>query len=91
MKHTGKKAKRDRKLKLPLETELVFREYVSVYHLTDKLFPYTSRFVESLISDVVQAIRGTKESDCQYLRDMYAVRCLKWGEDIQVVLKKLGL
>src|SRR5438046_3436075 len=41
IKHTGKKVKKDRKLKLPQETEPVFRDYVSLYHITDVLFPYT--------------------------------------------------
>lgn len=91
MKHTGKKMKKDRKLKLPQETEPVFRDYVSVYHVADMLFPYTPRFLESLITETARQSGVKKKVTASILRDTYAVRCLKRGEDIELVLKKLGL
>jgi len=91
VKHTSKKVKKDRKLKLPQETEPVFRDYVSVSHITDVLFPYTPRFVESLITDIARRSGVQKKVTASILRDTYAVRCLKRGEDIELVLKKLGL
>jgi site-specific recombinase XerD len=45
IKHTGKKEKKSRKLKLPTEITPVFTDYVSVYKVDDLLFPYTPRFV----------------------------------------------
>ncbi len=91
VKHTSKKVKKDRKLKLPQETEPVFRDYVSVYHITDVLFPCTPRFVESLTTDIAQRSGVQKKVTASILRDTYAVRCLKRGEAIELVLKKLGL
>lgn len=91
VKHTGKKVKKDRKLKLPQETEPVFRKYETTYHITDVLFPYTPRFVESLISEIANRSGVQKKVTAGILRDTYAVRCLNRGEGIDLVLKKLGL
>jgi site-specific recombinase XerD len=91
VKHTGKKVKKDRKLKLPQETTTVFQEYVTTYHITDVLFPYTPRFVESLISQVASRSDVQKRVTAGILRDTFAVRCLNRGEGIDLVLQKLGL
>jgi hypothetical protein len=40
IKHTGKKEKKSRKLKLPTEITPIFTDYVSVYKVDDLLFPY---------------------------------------------------
>ena len=45
IKHTGKKEKKSRKLKLPSDIIPVFNDYVSAYKVDDLLFPYTPRFV----------------------------------------------
>jgi site-specific recombinase XerD len=55
------------------------------------LFPYTPRFVESLISQVASRSNVQKKVTAGILRDTFAVRCLNRGEGIDLVLKKLGL
>jgi site-specific recombinase XerD len=54
LKHTGKKAKKDRKLKLPHEIVSVFHDYVKRYGITDFLFPYTPRFIEMVLTDTAK-------------------------------------
>jgi len=53
-KHTGKKVKKDRKLKLPPEIVPVFADFVGQYTITDVLFSYTPRFLEMLLSDTAK-------------------------------------
>src|SRR3954464_14619915 len=45
VKHTAKKAKKDRKLKMPMEIGMVFNDYVERYEVDDSLFPYSQRFI----------------------------------------------
>ena len=54
VKHTGKKVKKDRKLKLPPEMVPVFADYIGQYTISDSLFPYTPRFIEMLLSDTAK-------------------------------------
>ena len=54
IKHTGKKEKKSRKLKLPIEIIPVFNDYVDTYKVDDVLFPYTQRFVRYLITETAQ-------------------------------------
>src|SRR5688572_2936207 len=54
IKHTGKKEKKSRKLKLPPEIIPVFNDYVDAYKAADLLFPYTQRFVRYLITETAQ-------------------------------------
>ena|SRR6266566_9949657 len=91
VKHTGKKVKKDRKLKLPPEIVPVFADYVGQYAITDLLFPYTPRFIEMLLSDVAQRAGVQKKVTAGILRDTYVVWSLKRGEGIETVLKKIGL
>jgi len=91
VKHTGKKVKKDRKLKLPPEIVPVFADYVGQYTITDLLFPYTPRFIEMLLSDVAQRAGVQKKVTAGILRDTFVVWSLKRGEGIETVLKKIGL
>jgi len=91
VKHTAKKAKKDRKLKLPLEITTVFQDYVERYGVDDLLFPYTRRFVQYLIADTAEKAGIKKQVSAQILRDTCAVRQLKRGEGIERVLQRLGL
>src|ERR671937_760637 len=50
VRHTGRKEKKSRKLKLPLSIVPVFAEYVKRYHVEDVLFPVTQRFIRYLIT-----------------------------------------
>jgi site-specific recombinase XerD len=91
VKHTGKKIKKDRKLKLPPEIVPVFTDYVTQYGITEALFPYTPRFIEMLLSDIAKRAGVQKKVTAGILRDTYVVRSLKRGEGIENVLKKIGL
>jgi site-specific recombinase XerD len=91
VKHTGKKVKKDRKLKLPPEIVPVFTDYVGQYKVTDILFPYTPRFIEMLLSDTAKKAGVRKKVTAGILRDTFVVRSLKRGEGIENVLRKIGL
>jgi site-specific recombinase XerD len=91
VKHTAKKAKKDRKLKLPLEITTVFQDYLERYEVGDMLFPYTRRFVQYLIAETAEKAGIQKQVSAQILRDTCAVRQLKRGEGIERVLQRLGL
>jgi site-specific recombinase XerD len=91
IKHAGKKAKKDRKLKLPMEITTVFKDYVERYGVDDVLFPYTQRFVRLLITETAEKAGVKKKVSAQILRDTCAVRQIKRGEGIEKVLLRLGL
>jgi site-specific recombinase XerD len=91
VKHTGKKVKKDRKLKLPHEIVAVFDDYVKRYSITDLLFPYTPRFIEILLTVTAKKAKITKKVTAGILRDTCAVRQLRRGEGIERVLQRLGL
>jgi site-specific recombinase XerD len=91
VKHIGKKGKKSRKLKLPIEITMVFKDYVERYKVDDSLFPYTQRFVRYLITETAGKAGIKKKVSAQILRDTCAVRQLKRGEGIEKVLQRLGL
>jgi site-specific recombinase XerD len=91
LKHTGKKVKKDRKLKLPHEILPVFNDYVKRYGITEVLFPYTPRFIEMVLTDTVKRAELQKKVTAGILRDTFVVRCLKRGEAVENVLIKIGL
>jgi site-specific recombinase XerD len=91
VKHTGRKVKKDRKLKLPPELVPVFADYVGQYAISDILFPYTPRFIEMLLADTAKRAGVQKKVTAGILRDTFVVRSLKRGEGIDNVLRKIGL
>jgi site-specific recombinase XerD len=91
VKHTGRKVKKDRKLKLPPEMVPVFTDYVKQYAITDMLFPYTPRFIEMLLADTAKRAGVQKKVTAGILRDTFVVRSLKRGEGIEGAFKKIGL
>jgi site-specific recombinase XerD len=91
IKHTGKKEKKSRKLKLPTDIIAVFTDYVAAYKVDDALFPYTQRFLRLLISETAKKAGIKKRVSAQILRDTCAVRQIKRGEGIERVLLRLGL
>jgi integrase len=91
VKHTGKKEKKSRKLKLPVEILPVFNDYVDSYKVDDVLFPYTPRFVRYLITETAEKAGVKKKVSAQILRDTCAIRQLRRGEGIERVLARLGL
>jgi site-specific recombinase XerD len=91
IRHTGRKEKKSRKLKLPLAIVPVFSDYVERYQVTDVLFPYTQRFIRYLISQTAATAGIKKRVSAQILRDTCAVRQLRRGEGMERVLRRLGL
>ena len=91
IKHTGKKEKKSRKLKLPVDIIPVFTDYVAGYKVDDVLFPYTPRFVRYLITEIAEKAGVKKKVSAQILRDTCAIRQLRRGEGIERVLMRLGL
>ena len=91
VKHSGKKEKKSRKLKLPVEIIPVFNNYVAAYKVDDVLFPYTPRFIRYLITETAEKAGVKKKVSAQILRDTCAIRQLKRGEGIERVLERLGL
>jgi integrase/recombinase XerD len=91
IRHTGRKEKNSRKLKLPLAIVPVFSDYVERYQVTDALFPVTPRFIRYLISQTAAKAGIKKRVSAQILRDTCAVRQLRRGEGIERVLQRLGL
>ena len=69
VKHTGKKEKKSRKLKLPIEIIPVFNNYVDRYDVDDLLFPYTQRFLRYLITETAAKAGIKKKVSAQILRD----------------------
>jgi integrase/recombinase XerD len=91
IRHTGRKEKKSRTLKLPVSIVPVFSDYISRYQVTDALFPYTQRFIRYLISETAAKAGIKKRVSAQILRDTCAVRQLRRGEGIERVLQRLGL
>src|SRR5262245_50709788 len=77
IKHTGKKEKKSRTLKLPTAITPVFKDYVATYRVDDSLFPYTQRFLRLLITDTATKAGVKKKVSAQILRDTCAVRQLR--------------
>ncbi len=91
IKHTGKKIKKDRKLKLPREILPVLEEYRETYHITDTLFPFPQRTLRHYLTTAGQRAKLSKPVSVQLLRDTCAVRLITHGGPIDTVLTKLGL
>lgn len=91
VKHSGKQVHKDRKLKLPPEIIPVYEDYMKLYKVTDKLFPYTSRFIELLLKSAAQQANLHKKVTAGILRDTFVVQSLKHGAKLEDVLKKIGL
>jgi site-specific recombinase XerD len=91
VKHTGKKVSKDRKLKLPAELAPVYEEYLTKYGINEIVFPYTPRFIEMLLAGVAKRANLQKKVTAGILRDSFVVRSIKRGEDIDLVLRKIGL
>jgi integrase/recombinase XerD len=91
VKHTGKKEKKSRKLKLPVDIIPVFTDYTAGYKVDDVLFPYTPRLVGYLITETAEKAGVKKKVSAQILRDTCAIRQLRRGDGIERVLERLGL
>lgn len=91
IKYTGKKALKSRKLQLPAAIMPVFADYRTRYIIQEKLFPYTPRLIEYILTATAARAGITKKVTAQILRDTCAVRLLNRGQPLERVLLKLGL
>ena len=91
VKHTGKQARKDRKLRLPPDIIPVFEDYVAQYSITVTLFPYTPRFIEQLLSESGKQANLQKKVTASILRDTFVVRSVKRGMKLEDALRKIGL
>jgi integrase len=91
VKHSGKQVVKDRALKLPSHVAQVFDDYTKQYGVTDALFPYTARFIETVITDVSKQANIPKKVTPGLLRDMFVVRSVKGGMKLEDALEKIGL
>ncbi|MFQ5850973.1 MAG: tyrosine-type recombinase/integrase [Candidatus Binatia bacterium] len=82
---------RERKLQLPAEFTEVFEKYLEEYRPQGTLFECTGRNLDLILKSAAEKAGIEKPVSCQVLRDTYAVRQLKAGENIEKVLEKLGL
>lgn len=87
----GSNPYKERRLALPAEFTSAFEDYLKRYQIDDKLFPFTERNLNYILESLAQRAGVKKRISCQVLRDTFAVRQLKAGEDIDTVFKKLGL
>src|SRR3954453_21048931 len=83
VKHSGRSAKKDRKLKLPVEITIVFSDYFGRYGVYDVLYPYTQRFIQLVITETAKKAGVKKQVSAQILRDTCAVRQLNRGEGME--------
>lgn len=91
VKHEGKKVVKDRKVKLSAEIRPVFYDYLSLYNITDLLFPYTHRTIELTLKETAEKAGIKKKVTAQILRDTFIVRELNRGKSMSDVLTKAGL
>lgn len=91
VKHTGKQACKDCKLRLPLDIIPALEDYEEQYSVTNTLFPYTGRFIKQLLSDSGKRAKLQKKVTASILRDTFVVRSLKQSMPLADVLRKVGL
>lgn len=83
---------KQRVLLLPADFVPAYKEYMEMYNPQGVLFPMTERNLNLILKSIAKrAGVDEKKVSCQTLRDTYAVRRVRAGEDIDTVLKRLGL
>ena len=82
---------KQRRLKLHSEFSPVYQVYIEKYGVTGVLFPFTERNLTYILSGVTQKAEVKRKVSAQILRDTCAVRQLRVGEQITVVLRRLGI
>lgn len=91
IKHDRAQQVRDRKLKLPDDIEKPYKEYVERYHIDDRLFPITARFMQQIIEKAAKDAGLRKHVSPRLLRDVFIMRCRKGGDSWEMVAAKAGL
>lgn len=91
IKHSGKLAYKDRRLKLPGQIAQVFADYTHQHGISGLLFPYTPRFLEQMLAEAARNAKITKKVSAGILRDMFVVRSVKQGMKLEDAFAKIGL
>jgi site-specific recombinase XerD len=91
IKHSGKQAKKDRKVALPARFTAVYNQYLERYPVEDKLFPFTDRFMQMIFADLKRKTGIEKELTPKTLRHTHVVRAYKRGEDFEIIFDRIGL
>lgn len=85
-------AKKDRKVDLPPEFPVVYRDYIALYPVeTDFVFPFSRMGLHKMIVDLQGRVGIKVKLSAQVLRDTCAARRIRAGEPPLEVMKSLGL
>ena len=82
---------KERSLRLPLDFVASYRNILRDHASGDKLFDYSERKLNYVLKEIADRAGIRKKVSCQILRDSFAVRLLKAGESMDIMLEKLGL
>jgi site-specific recombinase XerD len=91
IKHSGKQSKKDRKVALPARFTAVYSQYLEKYQVADKLFPFTSRFMQMIFTELKRKTGIDKELTAKTLRHTHVVRAYKRGEGFEIIFDRIGL
>ncbi len=81
---------KERRLALSPETGAILKEYMEQYQPQERLFPWTARNLEYVLTDLAK-VAGLDSLSFETLRMTAAVRDLKGGMDEERLRRKLGL
>ena len=91
IKHSGKQSKKDRKVALPARFTAVYTKYLEKYLVTDKLFPFTERYMQMIFAELKSKTGIDKELTAKTLRHTHVVRAYKSGEGFEIIFDRIGL
>ena len=82
---------KERKLKLPPNWVVAYRDYMAQFTPRDKLFPWSARRLEYMLEDIGKLAGLSKRLSFDMCRWTCAVREVKAGTDFDRIRQKLGL
>jgi site-specific recombinase XerD len=82
---------KERNAALPLDFVEVYQVFMEQSRPSDRLFDCTERNFNYILRSIAVRAGISKTVSCKVLRDTFAVQCVKAGERIDDVLRKLGL
>ena len=85
------KRRRERRMQLPSRWTSVYKTYLNRYAPQEYVFECTDRNLNYVLGAAVRRAGIEKRVTLQLLRDIYAVRQLRQGMDMDVVRERLGL
>ena len=82
---------KERKLNLPEDWVLAYQEYLSQYHPTEQVFPWSPRRLEYLLEDIGNEAGLTKHLSFDMCRWTCALNDYRAGEEPDKIRQKLGV